>query len=121
LLAVVAENHRDVGGSASGAGEGIEVFGIQDLADGIRFEVQEQLGRQVKQDSVMFVGRSGHFDQLPLVEFVALVFLERVVVELLGYQEDFRGGRAHMVQFTAYDDGDFAASTLQQIRKLAVG
>jgi hypothetical protein len=40
---------------------------------------------------------AGHLDQLPFVEFVALVFLERVVVEFLGCQEDFRGAHEFLV------------------------
>ena len=62
-------------------------------------KVEIEFNQEFLQYAIVFVSRPGHLDQFPFVKLVALVFLERVVVELLGCQEDLRC--AHVINITS--------------------
>ncbi len=74
--------------------ERIEVLGNQKLSLFRAPQKRFQFELKVLQNAVMPVHGPGDLDQLPLVELVALVFLERVVVEFFGCQLSLR--RAHI-------------------------
>jgi hypothetical protein len=93
FLVAVAEDDGHVRRAASVRGKGVEVLGNEHLPGPVLTDVNFQLEDEILQNAIVLVRRPGHLDQLPFVEFVALVFLEGVVVELLGCQQSLR--RAH--------------------------